>query len=121
MAKDTTKKDEGKLETPQLTPQQRRQQTVETNLGSTTGWVFVENVELPDGGKCQASGGRLKNGVKIYNKGLDKTLVVGKGIAKKYTDVEFPKATRAKATEDAVEPEAALEEIDMDALENALN
>jgi len=82
-----------------------RRQTVLGNLRATEGWEFRSYVRFEGGfGTCGATGGRLKNGVKIFNpyvgaKGLE--LIVGMGVLLKYTNLrkrDLPRRT-AKLTE----------------------
>jgi hypothetical protein len=80
---------EGVAEKPKVTPAEARLAKVMGALGTAEGWQFVEYVEGEL--RCEATGLRMKKGVKLVNPGTNKTVVIGKGVAKKYTDVEFPK------------------------------
>lgn len=89
-------------EKPKVTPAEARLAKVMGVLGTAEGWTFVEYVEGEL--RCEATGLRMKVGAKITNAGNGKTVTIGKGVAKKYTDVEFPKGRKAKAEPEAEAP-----------------
>ena len=81
-------------EKPKVTPAEARLAKVMGVLGTAEGWAFDEYVEGEL--RCEATGLRMKKGVKISNSGNGKSVVIGKGVAKKYTDVEFPSGRKPK-------------------------
>lgn len=80
---------------PKVSPAEARLAKVMGALGTQKGWAFVEYVEGEL--RCEATGLRMKKGAKITNPQSKKTLIVGKGVAKKYTDASFPSGRKPKA------------------------
>ena len=82
-------------EAPVLTREEKRTNAIESNIGSLTGWTYVERIALAEIGICDATGGRLKNGVKLEGNG--KTIIVGEGTAEKYLDAAIPSKREERA------------------------
>ena len=106
----TTK--EAEVEEIALTRAEKRTQTIMENLGGfNTGWAFVEVVKAPEGEvmKCEASGYRMRTGVKITHP-VAGDKVIGLGVMKKYTDAVKPRKEReAVSIPDVAEASEAVE------------
>lgn len=81
-------------EKPKVLPAEARLAKVMSVLGSQKGWSFVSETagEL----RCEATGLRMTKGVVIKNAQTGKQVTIGRGVAKKYTDVQLPSGRKAK-------------------------
>jgi len=75
---------------PPVKPAQARKTKIVENLSTQTGWTFVEYLRFENPKHCELSGLSFTKGVKIGNEDLEKEVVCGIGIAKKYTDAKLP-------------------------------
>lgn len=78
------------------TPAQRQERRIMTVLGQSNGWRVVR-VDVYENGatvRCQATGKMLRYGVLLRNETIEKTVLVGRGVVKKYTDARIPTKTK---------------------------
>lgn len=89
------------VETPKLTPAERRANFIDSRLGTRTGWEFVERFTNEGEGHDEITNARLINGVVLRHKESGRMIRVGEGFMKKYTDARIPKREAAPKAEKA--------------------
>jgi hypothetical protein len=93
----------GKEAAANLSFAEKRAAGIVGKLGATEGWEFVAYVKYNGFAHCEASNGRMSEGVRLHNTATDVTMTIGRGVAEKYLPtVELPRKTAGNTvTEDA--------------------